>query len=104
METLKDVNPLVSIIIPTLNSEGTVDACLESIKNQSYGNVEVVVVDGFSGDGTGKIAERYDAKVIESDAKRSRARNIGVKEAKGEFILSLDSDMELTGRVVELRK
>lgn len=52
MKTLKDVNPLVSIIIPTLNSEGTVDACLESIKNQSYEGAEIVVVDGFSGDGT----------------------------------------------------
>ncbi|MDY6895080.1 MAG: glycosyltransferase [Thermotogota bacterium] len=93
--------PLVSIIIPTLNSEGTVDACLESIKNQSYGNVEVVVVDGFSGDGTGEIAERYGAEVIESDAKRSRARNIGVKESEGHFILSLDSDMELAEKVVE---
>jgi glycosyltransferase involved in cell wall biosynthesis len=93
--------PLISAIIPTKNSEETIDLCLKSVKEQTYPNIEVVVVDSYSGDGTKKIAEKFDAKVIEIEVGRSGARNIGAKKARGEFILSLDSDMELTPRVVE---
>ncbi|MFH7873662.1 MAG: glycosyltransferase, partial [Candidatus Aenigmatarchaeota archaeon] len=48
--------PLVSIIIPTYNSEKTLAKCLESIKNQSYKNIEIIVVDRFSKDKTAEIA------------------------------------------------
>ena len=56
--------PLVSIIIPTYNSEMTIGKCLESIRNQSYENVEIIIVDSFSGDGTAKLAERYGARIF----------------------------------------
>jgi len=93
--------PLVSVIIPTKNSEKNIAKCLESVKNQNYPNIEVLIVDGLSTDKTKNIAKRYGAKIIESDAKRSQARNIGAKRAKGEFLLFVDSDMELNLDVID---
>ncbi|TRZ49438.1 MAG: glycosyltransferase [Dehalococcoidia bacterium] len=93
--------PLVSVIIPTFNSERFLEMCLHSIKEQTYPNIEITVVDSYSSDGTKEIAEKFGAKVIESKVGRSEARNIGAKKVRGELILSLDSDMELTPRVFE---
>jgi len=92
---------LVSVVIPTYNSEKTLAICLESIKNQTYKNVEIIIVDNFSFDATQRIAKEQGVRVVESDAIRSKARNIGIKQSKGYFVLSIDSDMELTGGVVE---
>ena len=95
------MRPSVSAIIPTKNSGETIGICLKSVREQTYNNIEVVVVDGYSSDNTREIAERFDAKLIESEVRRSEARNIGAEKAMGEYILFLDSDMELTLEVVE---
>ena len=93
--------PLVSIIIPTYNSEKTLPLCLRSIKRQSYKKTEVIIVDNFSVDGTVDIAKSYGAKIIRERAERSKAKNIGLRIAKGQYVLFIDSDMELTSKVVE---
>lgn len=93
--------PLVSIVIPTKNSEATLPRCLSSIRNQTYPNIKIIVVDSFSGDGTKKIAENYGARIIEADAKRSEARNMGANIAADEFVFFIDSDMELDSNVIE---
>ncbi len=93
--------PLVSIIIPTFNSEATTGACLESIKGQTYPNIEVIVVDRYSSDETREIAKKFNTKVLLTKVERSAARNCGASAAKGLFIFYLDSDMELTPKVVE---
>lgn len=93
--------PLVSVIIPTMDSAETIEACLKSIRKQSYQKTEIIVVDAFSTDGTDKISEKHGAIVIEIKMGRSEARNVGVEEANGDLILSLDSDMELTPWVIE---
>lgn len=92
---------LVSVIIPTKNSEENIGTCLKSIGEQTCPNIEVIVVDGYSTDYTREIAEKFGAKIIETKAMRSRARNIGAEKAKGELILFLDSDMEMDPAVVE---
>jgi glycosyltransferase involved in cell wall biosynthesis len=92
---------LVSVIIPTYNSKRTIGCCLQSINKQTYPNIEIIVVDSDSNDGTRELAENFDAKVITIKVGRSGSRNIGVEKANGELILSLDSDMELTASVVE---
>jgi glycosyltransferase involved in cell wall biosynthesis len=97
---MKD-NPLVSVVIPTYNSEKTLAKCLESIKNQTYKNTESIIVDNFSTDKTTEIAREHGANVIEIEAIRSKARNIGIQQSKGYFVLCIDSDMELTQKVVE---
>ena len=97
---MKD-SPLVSVVIPTYNSEKTLAKCLESIKNQTYENTESIIVDNFSTDKTTEIAREHGANVIKIKAIRSKARNIGIKQSKGYFVLCIDSDMELTQKVVE---
>jgi len=97
-----ETKPLVSIIIPTFNSEKTIEKCLDSIKNQTYDNLEIIVVDKGSNDKTVEIAKRYADKIFIIDAKeRSEQKNFGTKKANGKYVLFADSDMELTKKVVE---
>jgi len=93
-------------VIPTFNSERFLEKCLASVKEQTCGSVEIIVVDNHSIDRTKEIAQKYQAKVISVDAKRSKARNIGAREAKGKWVFFVDSDMELAASVVDdcLRK
>jgi glycosyltransferase involved in cell wall biosynthesis len=91
---------LVSITIPTHNSESAIEVCLRSIKEQTYLKYEVIVVDNYSTDSTKEIVRKFGAKIIEKETGRSQARNIGAKIATGKFILFLDSDMELTPNIV----
>jgi glycosyltransferase involved in cell wall biosynthesis len=90
----------VSVIIPTKNSEATIERCLSSIRRQSYPAVEVVIIDAHSVDGTRRIAGTHGARIVESAAKRSEARNLGAKEARGAFLFFVDADIELTPNVV----
>ena len=96
-----DHTPLVSIIIPTYNSAATLDVCLASLASQTYPNIEIVIVDNYSRDATDTIAEKYTQTVIKKNAWRTTSRNYGSKVSKGEFIVSLDSDIELSPRVIE---
>ncbi len=94
--------PLVSIVIPTYNSERTLEKCLESIKNQTYKNVEVIVIDKGSKDNTVKIAKKYTDKTFVINAnERSEQKNYGIKKSNGEYICFIDSDMELMSKVIE---
>ena len=99
---MKD-NPLVSVVIPTYNSEKTLPKCLESIKNQTYKNIEVIVVDKFSVDRTVGNAKKFNTKIIQSNAEMSKARNIGLSKTHKNSIYAffIDSDMELDCKVIE---
>lgn len=92
--------PLVTVVIPTKNSEQTIEVCLKSIKEQTYPNIEIVVVDNYSTDATTKIAQKY-AKVFLKGLERSTQRNFGAMKANGEYLLFVDSDMELTQGVIK---
>ena len=94
------MEPLVSVIIPTKNSEVTIEKCLQSIKTQTYPNIEIIVVNSSSRDKTKNIAEDYGVTVIEIDAKRSEARNSGAEKTRGSLVLFVDSDMELDSSVI----
>ena len=98
---MNDERALVSIIIPTYNSAKTLPRCLESIKKQSYKNIEIIIVDNFSNDNTVEIAKRYDARVVQVKSERTKAKNIGLRLANGKYVLFIDADMELTPRVIE---
>ncbi len=94
-------NPLVSVIIPTKNSSETLEACLKSVKEQTYENIEIIVVDNNSADNTKSIAKKYTDKVFDKGPERSAQRNFGAKNSIGEYLLIIDSDMELAKQVVE---
>ncbi len=87
--------PLVSITIPTRNSARTLDECLRCSLQQDYPNLEVVIIDSHSVDETRKIAESHGVRVLTTEWKLLGARYLGTVEAKGEYILLLDSDQLL---------
>ena len=91
----------VSVIVPTRNSEKFLHRCLKSIKNQTYKNVETIIVDNYSLDRTTEIAEEFCARTIIDNLNRSEARNRGAKASTAELLLFLDSDMELSPEVIE---
>jgi glycosyltransferase involved in cell wall biosynthesis len=93
--------PLVSVIITTKNEEKNIENCLESIKNQSFNNIEIILVDNFSEDKTAKLAEKYDVTVYFKGNERSAQRNYGAKIAKGEYLLYLDADMILEPTLIQ---
>ena len=68
---------LVSVVVPTRNAARTLDACLRSIRSQTYGRVELVVVDNHSLDATPEIARRYVDAFETSGPERSAQRNRG---------------------------
>ncbi|HXK34991.1 MAG TPA: glycosyltransferase [Candidatus Paceibacterota bacterium] len=94
------MNSLVSIIIPTKNSARTLAACLASVKSQDYKDIEIIVVDNKSSDGTKEIAFNYTDKVFDYGPERSAQRNFGVKNSKGDHVFIVDSDMKLSPLVI----
>jgi len=93
--------PLVSVIIPTKNSEEFLVDCLESIKKQTYKDVEIIVVDNNSTDRTKKLASKYTKLVFNKGPERSAQRNFGAIKSTGDYLLFIDSDMELSKKAVE---
>ena len=94
----KEKEPLISIIIPVYNVEKYIRRCLDSVINQTYKNLEIILVDDGSPDNSGKICDEYAKvdkriKVIHKEnGGLSDARNKGIKEAKGKYIAFVDSD------------
>jgi glycosyltransferase involved in cell wall biosynthesis len=88
--------PLVSVITVCLNSAKTIEQTIQSILNQTYDNIEYIVVDGASTDGTASILKKYDDKIdyyiSEPDGGLYDAMNKGLALAKGDYILILNSD------------
>lgn len=91
---------LVSIIIPTYNSARTLEQCLISIKNQDYDDIEIIVVDNNSSDSTKEIASKYADKVLNKWPERTAQKNFGIKNATGEYLCFVDSDMSLWTLVI----
>lgn len=93
--------PLVSVIVTTRNNHQTLEACLTSIANQSYKNIELIVVDNNSSDDTKDIARRFTQRVYDKGPERSAQRNFAVSKASGEYVCIIDSDMELSKDVIK---
>jgi glycosyltransferase involved in cell wall biosynthesis len=97
-------NPLVSVIIPAYNAEKSITDTLDSIFAQTYSSIEILVVDDGSTDKTAETIEEYQTSkadrtdrtnliyIYQQNFGPSRARNIGIRAAKGEYIAFLDAD------------
>lgn len=99
------LHPLVSIIIPTYNSELHLQECLESVYEQNYPRVELIIIDGNSNDRTLKILEKnsdlIDKLVSEKDTGIYNAINKGIAISNGELVKILNSDDTLKSGVIE---
>jgi glycosyltransferase involved in cell wall biosynthesis len=95
MTSLPECSPLVSVLIPTYNSSTTIEQCIESIRAQTYANIEIIVIDNFSSDSTKQIAEGMKVIALSKGPERSAQMNYGVRRARGKYILRVDSDMIL---------
>lgn len=90
--------PLVSVIVPVYNAEKYLPACLDSICNQTLRELEIIVVDDGSTDGSGRIADEYAVKdnrvrvIHQRNGHLSVARNAGLAVIKGDFVSFVDSD------------
>jgi glycosyltransferase domain-containing protein len=103
---MNERSPLVSVIIPTYNRPNFVKRAIESVLNQTYKNIEIIIVDGSPNDETEKILSPYlkDSRIryihqkeIHQGTKEDRrniakARNTAIKLAKGKYIATLDDD------------
>lgn len=92
------MKPLISVIVPVYRVEQYLDRCVSSILSQTYENLEVILVDDGSPDGSGAICDRWaetDSRVRvihQANAGGGAARNAGLDAASGEFISMIDSD------------
>lgn len=92
------IKPKISVIIAVYNSERYLDKCIESIRNQKYQNLEIILVNDGSDDRSGTICDDYAAKdkrirvVHKPHGGMASARNLGIDIASGEYIGFVDSD------------
>lgn len=89
---------LISVIIPVYNVEKYLDKCIDSIINQTYSNLEIILIDDGSTDNSGKICDKYallDSRIKVIHKKNgglSDARNVGIDNANGKYLMFVDSD------------
>lgn len=94
----KEMDELISIIIPVYNVEKFLNECIESVLKQLYVNLEIILIDDGSTDRSGEICDEYsklDARITVIHKKNgglSDARNIGIEKAHGKFLTFIDSD------------
>jgi len=94
----KYTQPLISIIVPVFNTEDYLSECIDSILQQTYANLEIIIINDGSTDSSSKLIKAYkrkDKRVTLIDKKNggvSSARNDGLTKANGEYIVFIDSD------------
>lgn len=97
---------MISIIIPCYNAEKTIERCLESVINQTYKNIEIIVINDGSVDRTDSIIKRYTTDKRIKYYNRSnhgigKTRNFGIEKANGKYITFLDSDDYLPNDAID---
>lgn len=89
---------LISIIIPIYKVENYLDGCLQSVVNQTYQNIEIILIDDGSPDNCGKLADQWALKdsrikvIHKPNGGLSDARNVGIDQATGNYLMFIDSD------------
>ena len=89
---------MISIIVPVYNAEMHLNKCVDSILAQTYTNIEVILVDDGSSDGSERICDEYqmkDSRVLvfhKENGGVSSARNLALKKARGDYVMFVDAD------------
>lgn len=102
------MNPEVSIIVPVYNAEKNLHTCIESLMNQSFKNIEILLVDDGSTDRSGEICDNYknrDNRIHVFHKKNggvSSARNLGIDKSSGKYIMFCDSDDWIESDCIEV--
>lgn len=100
--------PLVSCIVPVYNVEKYLDKCVESIVNQTYKNIEIILIDDGSSDNSPNICDKWkerDSRIIVIHKKNgglSTARNVGLDRMTGEWVVFVDSDDYIHSQYIEV--
>lgn len=100
------MEPLISVIVPVYNIEKYIGRCIDSIINQTYRNLEIILVDDGSTDASGRICDEYarhDARIRvihKENEGQSKARNHGIKIANGSMIFFVDGDDYIAKRTL----
>ncbi|MFA5945463.1 MAG: glycosyltransferase family A protein [Patescibacteria group bacterium] len=98
------MEPLISVIIPTYQHAGSLPGCIDSVLDQTYKEIEIIVVDDGSTDETLKVLEKYAGKikVVRQENKGSNpARNRGFAESRGEYVIFCDADIVMENEMLE---
>ncbi|WP_448921609.1 glycosyltransferase [Eubacterium sp.] len=101
------MNPLVSIIVPVYNAGVYLDDSLKSLSEQTYSNLQVILIDDGSKDKSGMICDKYaelDSRFLafhKENGGVSSARNVGIEKASGDYIMFLDADDTIEKNAVE---
>lgn len=99
---------LISVIVPIYNREKYIERCISSIINQTYQQIEIVLVDDGSDDATPSICTKWGKKdqrikyIHQGRRGVSTARNSGVEQAKGKYIMMVDSDDYISDHIIEI--
>lgn len=100
-------NPKVTVIVPVYNVEKFISRCLDSIVNQTYKNIEIIIIDDGSKDSSGMIANGFASKderiavLHKKNGGVSAARNDGLRRARGDYVVFVDSDDYLEPDFIE---
>lgn len=100
--------PLISVIVPVYNGQDYLADCIDNIEKQTYGNLEVIIINDGSTDRTAEVCDRlqtvYDnVHVLNLDDKGvSAARNAGIEMAKGEFVTFVDADDRVCPEMIKI--
>lgn len=98
--------PLVSVIIPSYNVESYIDQCIKSIMNQSYSNIEIIVIDDGSNDSTSEKLKKYQNYITlylnQKNKGQGAVRNEGLNKTKGKYVLFVDSDDWIEPQTIEM--
>lgn len=101
-------NGLVSVIVPTYNAEKYLDECIQSIVRQTYENIEILLVNDGSTDGSNDICKEWEHRdkriktIIQRNGGVSKARNTGINNAKGSLLMMVDSDDYISSDMIEV--
>lgn len=104
---VNEMRPLITVIVPVYNVERYLKKCVDSILEQTYSNIEILLVDDGSTDSSGIICDKYstlDNRIQVFHKKNgglSDARNVGIQHMNGEYVVFIDSDDTIKNNYIE---